>query len=277
MSRALWLPQVLRDAGLVVVEEPGWTTRGSAVFAPRWQLFHHTASHAGANAPSLGIVTGGRPDLAGPLCEILVARDGTCHVVASGRANHAGAGRYPDGTTGNSLSIGWECENSGIGEPWPERQLDAIARGQAAVCRHLGQPASTVIYHRTYAPGRKIDPAGPGIPADVRQWQARVAQHIGLPPLTSTQKLFIWLKAGTLAARRPFLRVGSEKDPAKVPHIKAAQQLLGLPQTGTYGPATVAKVKAFQEFLHIPHRGPAGRLNRRTWQWLYYAAFTKGR
>lgn len=96
-------------------------------------------------------------------------------------------------------------------------------------------------------------------------------------PLTRTQRLFIWLKAGVLAARRPFLRPGSEKDPAKVEHIKAAQQLLGLPQTGTYGPATVAAVKAFQGFFKIPHRGPAGRINRRTWQWLIYAAFVKGR
>lgn len=95
--------------------------------------------------------------------------------------------------------------------------------------------------------------------------------------LTRIEKLYIWLKAGVLAARRPFLRPGSENDPAKVDDIKAAQQLLGLPQTGTYGPATVAKVKAFQEFLRIPHRGPAGRLNRRTWQWLIYHAFTKGR
>jgi len=96
-------------------------------------------------------------------------------------------------------------------------------------------------------------------------------------PLTKTEKLFIWLKAGALAARKPFLRPGSENDPAKVEAIKAAQQLLGLPQTGTYGPATVKAVKAFQGFFGIPHRGPAGRINRRTWQWLIYGAFTKGR
>ena len=179
MGRALWLPHVLRDAGLNVNEVAGWTDRGSATFDPRWQVFHHTASHAGANAPSLGICTNGRPDLAGPLCNVLVARDGTCYVVASGRANHAGAGRYPDGTTGNSLSVGWECENNGVGEPWPDTQLDAIARGQAAVCAQLGQPPSSVIYHRTYAPGRKIDPAGPGIPQAVTDWQARVAAATG--------------------------------------------------------------------------------------------------
>lgn len=96
-------------------------------------------------------------------------------------------------------------------------------------------------------------------------------------PLSGPEKLYIWLKAGALAATKPFLRPGSENDPAKVDDIKAAQQLLGLPQTGVYGPAVVDKVAAFQAFLQIPHRGPAGRMNRRTWQWLIYDAATRGR
>lgn len=94
---------------------------------------------------------------------------------------------------------------------------------------------------------------------------------------SKAQLLYWWLWAGAQAARKPFLRVGSERDPAKVVHIKAVQKAFGLPQTGTYGPATVAKVKAFQEFLKIPHRGVAGRMNRRTWQWLIYDVFTRGR
>ena len=216
MGRALWLPQVLRDAGLVVVETPGWDTRGSSDFSPRWQVFHHTASHAGSNAPSLGIVTGGRPDLAGPLCNVLVGRDGTMYVVASGRANHAGAGRYPDGSTGNSLSVGWECENNGIGEPWPDRQLDAIARGQAAVARHLGQPATSVIYHRTYAPGRKIDPAGPGIPQDVRDWQARVAGA-----MTSTAGGFGTMTDNEIDAKFLALKIELDQAQAAIAELKA--------------------------------------------------------
>ena len=95
--------------------------------------------------------------------------------------------------------------------------------------------------------------------------------------LTKTQLLYWWLWAGKEAVKRPFLRPGSEADPGKVRHIKDAQKALGLTQTGTYGPATVAKVKAFQEFLGIPHRGKAGRMNRRTWQWLIFDVFTRGR
>lgn len=179
---------------------PGADTRGSSLFTPAWQVFHHTASAAGANAPALGICTHGRSDLPGPLCNILVGRDGTMFYVAAGRANHAGLGRYPDGTTGNHLSIGWECENNGIGEPWPERQLDAIARGQAAVGERLGLRADRVIYHRTFAPSRKIDPSGPGVPVDVTAWQARVsAATQGAEELTDQEweKLGDWLQDQT--------------------------------------------------------------------------------
>lgn len=182
MGRLLWLADELRAAGLRVVEVSGWQTRGSSDFAPRWQIFHHTASAPGSNAPALGICTHGRSDLPGPLANVLAARDGTMYVIASGRANHAGAGRYPDGGAGNALSVGWECENSGVGEPWPPSQLDAIARGQAAVGKRLGIGPDRVIYHRTFAPGRKIDPAGPGIP-DLAEWQARVANAGAPPPL----------------------------------------------------------------------------------------------
>lgn len=174
MGRATWLPAVLEAAGLNVIRTPGADTRGSSAFDPHWQVFHHTASPAGSDHPALGICTNGRSDLPGPLCNILVARNGDCYYVASGRANHAGAGRYPDGSTGNSRSIGWECENNGIGEGWPAHQLDVIARGQAAVCRHLGGGADRVIYHREYT-SRKIDPAGPGIPQNGNDWRAAVA------------------------------------------------------------------------------------------------------
>lgn len=195
MSRATWLADTLRAEGLTVIEHPGWNTRGRDDLTPNWQIFHHTASNPPAPTPSLGTVLNGRPDLPPPLCNILVGRDDTCHLIAAGTANHAGQGNYPDGTTGNHLSIGWECENNGVGEPWPDHQLEVIARGQAAVCRRLGHQADRVIYHRTFAPVRKIDPAGPGIPQDVTVWQARVQAHIDNPggdmPLTDQDALLI--------------------------------------------------------------------------------------
>lgn len=169
MGRVLWLADVLSDAGLTVVRNPGWETRGPSGLSPLYQLFHHTASSPrGGLHPSRRVVVEGRRDLAGPLCNVLVWRDGTCEVIASGIANHAGNGT----PLANRTSIGWECENDGVGERWPERQLDAIARGMAAVCRHTSRPASSVYGHKETAlpKGRKIDPTG----VDMDAWRLRV-------------------------------------------------------------------------------------------------------
>lgn len=107
--------------------------------------------------------------------------------------------------------------------------------------------------------------------------QALATGIAGGDKLSKAERLYWWLWAGKEAARKPWLTIGSEKDPTKVRHIKDVQRAFGIPQTGTYGPATVKKVKALQEFIGIPHRGVAGRMNRRTWQWLIYDVFTRGR
>ncbi len=273
MGRALWLPDVLRAHGLVVHEVAGWQTRGSSSFNPRGVVCHHTASHAGANAPALGIVTNGRSDLAGPLCNVLLARNGDCYVVASGRANHAGTGGFR-GLTGNSSVLGIEAENNGIGEPWPARQIDAYVRICAAMCEGGGFGASTVCYHREWAPTRKIDPAGPGIPQDGNEWRAKVAlAHASPAPLTDDQKLFVLLAAKAHAEKLPTLGRGMVRHPHRR-SVAKLQQLLGLTRTGVYGTATRAKVKGVQTFFGLP---VTGIVDRDTWMWIIYAALVKGR
>lgn len=273
MGRALWLPDALRSHGLVVHETPGWETRGSSLFNPRGVVCHHTASHAGSDHPALGIVTNGRPDLAGPLCNVLLARNGDCWVVAAGRANHAGAGGFR-GLTGNSSVLGIEAENNGIGESWPAHQIDAYLRLCAAMCAGGGFNAATVCYHREWAPSRKIDPAGPGIPQDGNEWRARVALTLASPaPLTDDQKLFILLAAKAKAEREPVLGQGMRRRPHRRA-VARLQQLLGLARTGVYGTATRAKVKGVQTFFGLP---VTGICDRDTWMWVIYAALTKGR
>jgi N-acetyl-anhydromuramyl-L-alanine amidase AmpD len=108
------------------------------------------------------LVTKGRPDLAGPLAQLHLARDGTFTVIAAGRANHAGAGSWRGITTGNSSFVGIEAENAGDGtDPWPDVQMDAYARGVAAILNHVGASSSMAVGHKEYAlpPGRKIDPS----------------------------------------------------------------------------------------------------------------------
>lgn len=273
MGYATWLPDRLRAHGLVVHEVPGWQTRGSSSFFPRGVVCHHTASHAGSDHPALGIVTNGRPDLAGPLCNVLLARNGDCWVVAAGRANHAGAGGFR-GLTGNSSVLGIEAENNGIGEPWPAHQIDAYLRLCAAMCEGGGFGPSTVCYHREWAPSRKPDPAGPGIPADGNEWRARVALALASPqPLTDAQKLYILVAARKKAAALPVLG----RHHLRRPHRRAVaklQQLLGMRRTGIYNPAVRSKVRSVQAFFKLP---VTGIVDRDTWMWIIYAALTKGR
>lgn len=156
--RALWLPERLRAFGVTVVEHEGWRDRGGSGFDPRAVVIHHTAGPAAGDAPSLNVCIVGRPDLPGPLCHVLLARSGTAHVIASGRANHAGAGGWR-GVNGNTHALGIEAENTGIGEPWPAVQLEAFRRCSAAFLAGIGRDASWVCAHREWTP-RKIDPTG---------------------------------------------------------------------------------------------------------------------
>ena len=136
----------LRTAGLAVVECDGWQTRGSSSFDPRGSVDHHTAGASTGNAPSLNLCIHGRSDLAGPLCNVLQARDNTMYVVAAGRANHAGEGGWR-GLSGNSSVYGIERENVGTSaEPWRPDQTDHAARAHAALIRGRAG-ADTVCRH----------------------------------------------------------------------------------------------------------------------------------
>lgn len=158
------LPKKFRRAGLRVRVVKGWRSRraSSSSFNPVGVMFHHTASNRNSGkAPALGICTHGRPGLPGPLCQILVARDGTIYMVAAGRANHAGEGgphRNVPRDSGNTYFVGFECENDGVGEQWPERQREAIAIAMAVTLRHLEAKPNMLIGHKEWT-SRKIDPA----------------------------------------------------------------------------------------------------------------------
>ena len=162
---ATWLADALRaQPGLKVVEHQGWQTRGRPyTFDGSYGvLFHHTASAKGGGAaPSLGSCLNGRSDLPGPLCHVMVGRDGTAHVVAAGYANHAGFGgplwNVPK-DSGNKYLMGVEVENDGVGEPWSDTLLAACDRVFAAILTHQGRAANRCAGHKEWAPGRKIDP-----------------------------------------------------------------------------------------------------------------------
>lgn len=174
-----WLADVLRASGCTVQEIAGWQTRGRAEMgAVRGVLCHHTAGPKSGNAPSLNLIVHGRPDLAGPLSHLHLARDGTLSVIAAGRCNHAGAGTWHGVTTGNSSFIGIEAENMGTAaDPWPDVQMEAYARGVAAILKHIGAGPEMCVGHKEYAlpHGRKIDPS-----FDMTAFRQRVGQFMGV-------------------------------------------------------------------------------------------------
>lgn len=161
----LWdgIARQLKAEGLRVKKVQGWKTRSAGSFAPRGVLIHHTASApTSGDLPCAGIVTNGRAGLPGPLCNVLVGRTGTVLLVAAGRANHAGEGGPHQGipaNQGNGSLVGIECENSGLGETWPDEQKKAMRVVTAVLLQRLNQPARMCFGHREWTT-RKPDPAG---------------------------------------------------------------------------------------------------------------------
>jgi hypothetical protein len=155
------LADIVRGAGLTVVEVDGWKTRGhGALVDVKTVVCHHTATPATARGdyPSLAVVRDGRSDLAGPLCNLGLSRTGVVYVVAAGVAYHAGV--VLDPSYGNTHSIGIEAENPGDGSPWPAAQVDAYARLCAALVKGYGLTVARVLGHKEVCSpkGRKDDP-----------------------------------------------------------------------------------------------------------------------
>ena len=240
-----WLPAVLERAGLKVAETQDWRTRGrSEMGRIRGVMCHHTATRRGGNMPSLDLLIRGRPDLPGPLCQLGLGRDGTFYVVAAGRANHAGRGRWEGVPTGNSNFIGIEAEHSGLpDDPWPEIQLDAYRRGVAAILNHVRLAANMCCGHKEYALpiGRKPDPT-----FDMAVFRAELAELLvgksAAPPIPARDD-----------KGRPTLRRGSRGE-----DVKVLQQLLGLNDDGKFGPETEARLRAWQRAHDLVGDGIAG-------------------
>jgi hypothetical protein len=153
------LAAIARGAGLRVVEQPGWQSRGHGPqTGVKTIVCHHTGTtNATANAPSLGIVQNGRAYLAGPLSHFVLGRDGTVFVVAAGQCWHTGATWQT--AQSNAYAIGIEAEGTGYAA-WPEVQLDAYARLCRALCTAFGLGVDRVQGHKEICSpaGRKPDP-----------------------------------------------------------------------------------------------------------------------
>lgn len=269
-----WLADVLREAGCSVVEYPGWKTRGRprsvGAFAPRGLIIHHDASASGPS-PALArfIAEEGRPpSVPAPLAQLWVCMGcggkhpvGTWHVLAAGRANHAGEG---DGWgaiaagQGNRDAIGVETDNT-TREPTPAAMYESLVIGSAAILRKLrAKPTNALCGHKEYAPGRKIDPDD----VDLAELREDVSAQL-------RRRLIPWPGA-------EHFREGHQ---CKGGHVKRLEGwLLSLPANkksrhearDTVTRWTLERVQAFQQ--DRPGKIESGQLNPQTWRQIQRAA-----
>lgn len=166
MSDPVWLPDVLREAGLRCDVMDGAFQRGHGDFGNIWGVVcHHTGSFGEtpngiAFHPSLGLAS-----------QLFLHRDGYYVLCGAGVAWHAGQGSWPGLPNGaaNQYTIGIEAQNDGGGSPgkphhtpWSDAQYGAYVRGVAAILNKLKQPSSHAIGHKDWAgPAQgKWDPGG---------------------------------------------------------------------------------------------------------------------
>jgi hypothetical protein len=161
------LPDILRKYKLTVVETPGWKTRGrpstKGEFKPVGILCHHTATGKNwTDSSVVKLLIEGRSDLPGPLSQFGLSRDGTVHIIASGRCNHAGTAKESGSILagdGNALYIGIEAFNDGVKEPWAAIQYNAYVTLCAALTLEITKNSvNTIRGHKETSITGKPDP-----------------------------------------------------------------------------------------------------------------------
>lgn len=158
MANATWLADVLRKAGVPYIEQSGWQSRAqSGSFSPRGLIRHWDAS----SPSSHGAIEYMQSNIA---CNISTCRGNsshgpTVHIIAAGRAWHAGEGAFgafPQ-DQGNTYAIGHEVAHT-VDEPWSTAQMDVVVAAEQAILHHLSSDVNTEwCTHSEYAPTRKID------------------------------------------------------------------------------------------------------------------------
>jgi hypothetical protein len=168
------MADLFRGAGLVVVEDgpcAGWQSRarssGGFSSPPLGCQWHHTASKTSPES-DVSWQTNGSDDA--PIGNCTIMRDGSIWMVAAGAANTAGKGgpiTFSRGTvpldSGNSTTWAFEVANNGVGEAWPQVQIDAYFTASNVANKRFGNRPTDLMTHNGYCepscPGRKIDPA----------------------------------------------------------------------------------------------------------------------
>lgn len=248
----------LKDRDIKVKVVKGWKSRGRFPFNPIGTMFHHTASNKkSGNAPSLGLVTHGSSRTApGPLCNVLVARDGTIIFVAAGKANHAGYGgawgRVPK-DSGNTYLVGKEYENNGIGENWNPEQLRAGEIFDELFLEHIGAktPNRRCPGHKEYAPKRKIDPGGINMKGHRNRVKALMKGPKPAPKPAPKPK--------PPAKKFKSIKAGDQGEKVFTVQKRLTRHGFKVRVDGDFGSKTRAAVRRFQKAKHLKVSGVVGK------------------
>lgn len=252
MSDPTWLPDVLRAEGLHCDIYPGAFERGHGDFGEIWGIVdHHTGSFGEtprgiAQHPSLGLCS-----------QLYLGRDGKYTLCGVGVAYHAGAGSWPGlpANNANFRTIGIEAANDGGGSPgkphrasWSNAQYDAYIRGNAAILKHLKQPASHSIGHKEWAGAAqgKWDPGS----IDMSRFRADIQSAIGGAPPAPTKPVEV---PGVPVAYANFgvIRRGDHGIRVISLQTRLQRNYSKIVIDGHYGPDTETKVRDYQ-LLHPP-------------------------
>lgn len=219
-----WLADALNAEGCKVREHPGWRTRGrpssTGQFNPYGVLWHHTGSTASNTnpAPTLKMCISGRSDLPGPLCQVVIGYDGTCHVIAAGRANHAGKcngfGPFAAGDA-NSQLVGFEIDYNGT-QPMSPAQKDAATRASAACLKRFRRNHAYAARHAETSVTGKWDTggvSGPQLRALIQNYMNPKKEDVDMP-LTDAEKKWLTKMVAEETNRAVARHVG---DVVKVP------------------------------------------------------------
>lgn len=264
----VWLADVLREAGLPVVEMPGWKNHGHGDFGWIWGSMYH---HTGSNGTSAEFCSRGRVDLAGPICNVHVNREGVMTMVAVGIAWHGGSGSYPGipRDTANWHTIGFEVQYDGKAITQKQRENMIIA--MAAISKKLGRTANqSVVGHKEYSDMGKWDPGNVDMNDVRRKVQAQINHGPGKvkhEPIASHAKDAWSLSGdeyfGPLSGPENSISGLYGEPTYKMRSLVAFQQAVGIRVTGVYDAATRGAAKEVQRRNKL---NGWGQVNRATFE-----------
>ena len=233
-----WLADELRAEGCRVDEVDGWEWRGrpssSGQFDPYGVCWHHTGTTSSESNPhpTLNMCINGRSDLPGPLCQALIGYDGTVHVIAAGRANHAGqCNGFGPFTTGdaNAQLVGWEIDYDGD-QHMSDAQVDAATLASAAVLRRFGETENYACRHEETSTTGKWD-TGHVSGDQLRAW-IRDALAGGAPAPEPPKHREIDMFYGTDSTGQGYLCNGIRVNKIKSPAYRDTILAAGVPNIG---------------------------------------------